>query len=383
MATDFGRFFDLSLDLLAVIAPDGRFQDVNPAWAAAVGYSTEELRGAQSLDFIHRDDMPRVRELLGQAAGQVRFENRFRCKSGDYKWLAWTASFDANGSVAYCVARDVTRHREALAERDRMLEDLQRFHALIEATSDFVAIADGEGTAVYINPAGRRSIGREDEGRMPLTNFHSPEAGVQMLSEHIPSAMRDGIWAGETELMHKDGARIPVSAIVVPLRDPAGAVRAFGTIMRDITTTKRLQGELVERQAQQQEVLSAMATPIIRVWDDVVTLPIVGVVDSVRASEMKEALLQSVARTGARFAIVDMTGVETVDTATADHIMRLMQGVQLLGAQGIITGIQPAVAQIMVSLGVDMGGVMTLRSLQEGLRYSLRKMGFRVVATEA
>lgn len=126
-----------------------------------------------------------------------------------------------------------------------------------------------------------------------------------------------------------------------------------------------------------------MATPIIRVWDDVVTLPIVGVVDSVRASEMKEALLQSVARTGARFAIVDMTGVETVDTATADHIMRLMQGVQLLGAQGIITGIQPAVAQIMVSLGVDMGGVMTLRSLQEGLRYSLRKMGFRVVATEA
>lgn len=150
---------------------------------------------------------------------------------------------------------------------------------------------------------------------------------------------------------------------------------------RTIEESQRLQSELMRRTDQQQEVLSAMATPIIQVWDDVVTLPIVGVIDSTRATEMKEALLHAVSRTGARIAIVDMTGVEMVDTATADHIVRLMQGVQLLGAQGIITGIQPAVAQIIVNLGVDLGGVMTLRSLREGLRYSLQVMGYRVVAT--
>ena len=98
---------------------------------------------------------------------------------------------------------------------------------------------------------------------------------------------------------------------------------------------------------------------------------------------MKEALLQAVQRTGARIAIVDMTGVDVVDTATADHIVRLMQGVKLLGAQGIITGIQPQVAQIIVNLGVEIGGVMTLRSLREGLRHSLRVLGYRVIAAGA
>jgi rsbT co-antagonist protein RsbR len=387
MATDYARFFELSLDLLATIAPDGRFQDLSPAWEEVVGYTREELRGAIALDFIHQGDIPRVLEIMeraGEGVRLIRYEVRFRCKDGGHKWLAWTVNHQEGDSVGYCIARDVTAHREALAERDRMLEEMHRFRALIEATSDFVGITDGEGVTVYINPAGLRTIGREDEaGQVSLAACYPPEVGAQVVSEHIPAAMRDGIWQGDTELMHRDGTRLPMSGIIVPLRDPAGAVRAFGSIMRDISSTKRLQAELVQRQQQQQEVLSAMATPIIRLWDDVVTLPIVGVVDSVRASEMKEALLHSVARTGARIAIVDMTGVDTVDTATADHIMRLMQGVQLLGAQGIITGIQPAVAQIMVSLGVDMGNVMTLRSLQEGLRYSLRKMGYRVIATEA
>ncbi|MEZ4297625.1 MAG: STAS domain-containing protein [Polyangiaceae bacterium] len=151
---------------------------------------------------------------------------------------------------------------------------------------------------------------------------------------------------------------------------------------RAIEEAQRVQGELEDRQERQQQALTAMATPIIEIWDDVVTLPVVGVIDSERAGEMKEALLQAVSQSGARIAIVDMTGVDVVDTATADHIVRLMQGVKLLGAQGIITGIQPQVAQIMVSLGVEIGaGVMTLRSLREALRYSLRVLGYRVVTT--
>lgn len=272
MATDFAHFFDISLDLLATIDIAGRFQDLNPAWSAKVGFDPDLLRGENVAEFVHPDDQDGFLETIdrvAKGAPSIHHETRFRCRDESYLWLSWSISYHPGDELAYCVARDVTTYREAMSQRDRTIEESQR-----------------------------------------------------------------------------------------------------------------MQNELELRQEQQKQVLSAMATPIIEIWDDVVTLPIVGIIDSVRASEMKEALLQAVARSGARIAIVDMTGVETVDTATADNIVRLMQGVRLLGAEGIITGIQPQVAQIMVSLGVDIGGVMTLRSLREGLRYSLHVMGYRVVSVE-
>jgi rsbT co-antagonist protein RsbR len=125
-----------------------------------------------------------------------------------------------------------------------------------------------------------------------------------------------------------------------------------------------------------------MSTPIIQVWDDIVTMPVVGLVDSVRAADMKNSLLETVSRTSAKFAIVDLTGVDTVDTATADHLLKVMRAVGLLGARCVITGIQPSVAQIIVALGLDMQGVITLRSLREGLKYCMRTMGLRVVREE-
>jgi PAS domain S-box-containing protein len=144
------------------------------------------------------------------------------------------------------------------------------------------------------------------------------------------------------------------------------------------TESRRLEEELRSRGEAQSDVLQSMSTPIIQVWDEIVTMPVVGLVDSMRASDMKNSLLDTVARTGAKFAIVDLTGVDTVDTATADHLLRVMRAVGLLGARCVITGIQPAVAQIIVGLGLDMQGVITLRSLREGLKFCMRSLGFRV-----
>src|SRR5262249_29640940 len=118
----------------------------------------------------------------------------------------------------------------------------------------------------------------------------------------------------------------------------------------------------------QQQVIRELATPIIEVWDKVLTVPMLGVVDSVRAAEMMESLLTKVSRNGSRFAILDLTGVEAVDTSTASHLLKLVQALKLLGAEGIITGIQPGVAQTMVALGVDMEQITTLAKLRDGLR---------------
>ncbi|MDI1445904.1 STAS domain-containing protein [Polyangium sp. 6x1] len=128
---------------------------------------------------------------------------------------------------------------------------------------------------------------------------------------------------------------------------------------------------LIQRQ---QEVIFNLETPIIQVWDRVLTLPMVGVVDSRRAARVTDDLLASVARTQARFAILDLTGVEVVDTATAGHMLNIISAVRLLGAEGIITGIKPNVAQTMISLGLDLSRVRTLATLRDGLGLAIRQL---------
>ncbi|WP_437760683.1 STAS domain-containing protein [Sorangium sp. So ce1389] len=128
---------------------------------------------------------------------------------------------------------------------------------------------------------------------------------------------------------------------------------------------------LIERQ---QHELRALATPIIQVWDGVLTLPLIGTLDGVRAGVITEELLDAIVRTGSRYAILDMTGVDSIDEGTADHVIRIIRAVELLGARGVITGVRPAVAALMTSLGMDLSAVTTLRNLREGLRMCIRSL---------
>jgi rsbT co-antagonist protein RsbR len=112
-------------------------------------------------------------------------------------------------------------------------------------------------------------------------------------------------------------------------------------------------------------------------------MPIIGVVDSRRTADMVHRLLGEVTRTQASFVIVDLTGVEVVDTQTADHLMKLMRKVEIVGARCVLTGIRPAVAETLVDIGVDFGRLITLRNLKHGLREALRhKKGQREVLTD-
>ncbi len=128
---------------------------------------------------------------------------------------------------------------------------------------------------------------------------------------------------------------------------------------------------LIERQ---QTVISDLETPVIQVWDRVVTLPMVGVVDSRRAARVTDDLLKRVAQTQAYFAILDLTGVEVVDTATAGHLLNMISAIRLLGAEGIVTGIRPTIAQTIVSLGVELTSVRTFGTLRDGLAYAIRAL---------
>jgi rsbT co-antagonist protein RsbR len=153
-------------------------------------------------------------------------------------------------------------------------------------------------------------------------------------------------------------------------------------ITRDITERRALSeqverrnAELAEREQDNRELIARLrvaveelSTPVLEVWDDVLALPVVGVVDTQRSAQMTERLLAELVRSRAKQVIVDLTGVDVIDTSTADRFLKLARAVKLLGARCLVTGIQPAVAQTLVELGVDFGLLETHRNLKNALK---------------
>ncbi len=121
---------------------------------------------------------------------------------------------------------------------------------------------------------------------------------------------------------------------------------------------------LIERQ---QQLIRALSTPIIEVWEGVLTAPVVGSLDDGRAMELTENLLERITRSRSRAAIIDLTGVDTIDSATAMHLIRIVRAVQLLGAKAFISGLSPSAAQTIVDLGIDLSGLPTRANLREAL----------------
>lgn len=132
---------------------------------------------------------------------------------------------------------------------------------------------------------------------------------------------------------------------------------------------------------QQQELLE-LSTPVIKVWEGVLTLPLIGTLDSARTQVVMENLLQQIVATGAAVAILDISGVPAVDTLVAQHLLKTVAATRLMGAECIISGIRPEIAQTMVGLGVDLSGVRTKASMADALKEALRSLGLRIQRSE-
>ncbi len=123
---------------------------------------------------------------------------------------------------------------------------------------------------------------------------------------------------------------------------------------------------------QQRSAIRELSTPVIEVWDGVLCLPVVGVMDTVRSAEMTEALLHAITERKAGFAIIDVTGIEVMDSRTTDHFIRMARAVKILGSQCVLAGVSPNIALTIVQMGVDLGGIVTFRSLREALQHHVR-----------
>jgi rsbT co-antagonist protein RsbR len=165
--------------------------------------------------------------------------------------------------------------------------------------------------------------------------------------------------------------------------DAAGAMRDFvaysafvdelGLFTVDTYTTAR--EELISDQAEQ---LLELSTPVVKLWEGVVAVPLVGTLDSARAQVVMERLLQTLVDTGSPYAIIDITGVPAVDTQVAQHILKTVVAARLMGAECVISGIRPQIAQTIVALGIEFGDIVTKASLADALMHALRRGGYEV-----
>lgn len=168
-------------------------------------------------------------------------------------------------------------------------------------------------------------------------------------------------------------------------QDDAADYRAFallslvvddlGLFMLETYATAR---ELVI--AQQAESLLELSTPVVKLWDGIVALPLVGTLDSARTQVVMESLLQTLVDTGSEHAIIDITGVPAVDTQVAQHLLKTVQAARLLGAECTISGIRPQIAQTVVALGIEFGDIHTKATLADAMLLAMRSAGYDVVS---
>ena len=158
-----------------------------------------------------------------------------------------------------------------------------------------------------------------------------------------------------------------------------GASRTLDAL--GLYTTEMFQRSREEVIARQQQDMMELSTPVVSLWDGILALPMIGTLDSARTQVVMETLLQRIVETGADIAVIDITGVPTVDTLTAQHLLKTVTAARLMGAECIISGIRPQIAQTIVHLGVDLGNVITKASLADAFRLALQRTGRSVVRT--
>jgi PAS domain S-box-containing protein len=227
------------------------------------------------LEFVHPDDRSRVEQSMREmiqsgldTGGYYSMEYRFHRADGQLRWMRDTGRIvrDAAGRPVRLdgIATDITGQRRAEVERERLA-------AILQATSDLVGLADAQGRALYINPAGRRLLGipaDKDVSGVDIRTYHPPWAERKVLEEGIPRAIREGSWSGETALWGADGREVPVSQVILAHVGADGKPECLSTIARDISERLAIEKALRERERAHASLIANLSGMVYRCRND-------------------------------------------------------------------------------------------------------------------
>ncbi|AGP35963.1 hypothetical protein BE04_33690 [Sorangium cellulosum] len=359
-------FFLHCTELVFIAGEGGALVRASRALTRAM--SAELLDGESSAGLgplVHPDDRRSFDEAWGRvraAAEPVAVDVRLKTADGSFKYFQCTARWVPEKEEVYGALRDA---------EERIEHEIQL--KLLRAINDHLPVClwaiDARGVFVHHDGKGLESAGLKPGQFVGLNIFEIyPESGTAVLRRALEGTM--STFVNEVDGVHWE-------AWYLPIQNDRGDVTHVAGVSLDITASKRIEQELrakLELIERQQQVIRSLSTPIIQVWDRVLTLPLVGMLDSTRAADVMEGVLREVVRTQARYAILDLTGIDAMDTETANHILKLSAAIKLLGAEGIITGIHPAIAQTIVGLGVDLSSIETRSTLRQGLEHCIRSM---------
>lgn len=356
---------------------------INDQWKTTLGYTMEDLTRQPFLELIHPDDRQATLDVMaGMATGAttLHFINRYRHKDGSYRQLEWRAT-PADG-VIYASARDIT---ERIKEQEEKRLEQVRMQAIIDSQTNYMLRTDLEGNYTYANNKYIEDFGWIHGGReriigtncLPSISPHHQMAVVEVGQKCIAEPGK--IFQIEMDKPLENGTVATTLWDFVCLTDAQGKPVEMQCVGTNITDLKRMEREQIESRSNQ---LLEMSTPIAQLWDGILLLPLVGIVNAARARSVMMAVLKRIADSQAKVLILDIGGVAVVDTEVANHFVKLAKATRLMGCQCTISGISPAVAQTMIDLGVQIEEMHTTGTMKDALAKSLSLTGVKLVRLE-
>ncbi|MDW8404257.1 PAS domain S-box protein [Chloroflexus sp.] len=362
-------------DGIGIVDPDLQITYANPAFAAMLGHET--IENLAWPDLVYPADRDLLASVVQQAsqAGSARATIRYLHRDGALitAQIAVPALRDRKETLlGYAIInRDIT---EQLRFETMLRAGEQRQRALIKALPDMFFLLSRDGVFLDFKADSKDDLALPPEVFLNrrIDEVMPPEL-VALTKRHIEALLHTG-------RLQQFEYQLPIGH---ELRDYEARMTLSDdnvlVIVRDITEQRRAERErqmlAVQEQViqAQQAVLRELSTPLLPIADGVVVMPLIGAIDTARAQQILETLLAGVSRYRAKFAIIDITGVKVVDTQVAGALIRAAQAVGLLGAQVVLTGISPEIAQTLVHIGVTMQGLVTRATLQEGVAYALHR----------
>lgn len=381
------RILEASLEGYHLVGADARIFDCNEAFARIVGYERHELVGMPIAE-IDRRPPEELGRIIGKIieSGAMRFFAHHTHRDGhpiDVEVSVHHIRVDGDEFFA-AFSHPITDQ----LQRERALRDSEeKFRTLFDKTSMCIGLLSPSGALLECNQAMARLIGPAATAETAAGGTGLFWEGAWWRTEDNRARIRQCIEAAaagtqascEVEVWDPDGKPLNLDLKIKPSQNAAGQSVLLLAEGYDVTSLRQAERERAALQAQmihsQEATIRELSTPLIPVDAGVVVVPLIGRLDRVRASELLDKLLEGVVAQRAASVILDVTGVTLVDADVANALIRAAQAVRLLGAEAILTGIRPEMAQTLVGLGIDLTQLVTLSSLRSGLQHALRRAG--------